>query len=139
MKFHNWWNAPRTWAKVMGIDPIVSHASWMENFPWTRLAGVALPAEQGLSFSYTLDYSSPYVGSQYFSLRLDEAAFTNEIAPARTFVMEEEAAALRGDRAHAEELAGPLVRDDPADVDTFALRMMLAELARTAGETPCAE
>ena len=56
---------------------------------------VALPAEQGLSFSYTLDYASPYVGSQYFALNLDESSFTNEIAPARTFVMEEEAAKLR--------------------------------------------
>ena len=46
VKFHNWWNAPRTWAKVMEIDPVASHASWMENFPWTRLAGVAMPAEQ---------------------------------------------------------------------------------------------
>ena len=31
------------WAKVQEIDPVASHASWMENFPWTRLAGVALP------------------------------------------------------------------------------------------------
>ncbi len=46
VKFHNWWNAPKTWAKVQAIDPMGSHASWMENFPWTRLAGVALPAEQ---------------------------------------------------------------------------------------------
>ena len=41
VKFHNWWNAPKTWAKVQEIDPVASHASWMENFPWTRLAGVA--------------------------------------------------------------------------------------------------
>ena len=33
-------------AKVKEIDPVASHASWMENFPWTRLAGVALPPEQ---------------------------------------------------------------------------------------------
>jgi creatinine amidohydrolase len=46
IKFHNWWNAPRTWAKVMEIDPVASHASWMENFPWTRLAGVMPPPEQ---------------------------------------------------------------------------------------------
>lgn len=46
VKFHNWWNAPRTWAKVMEIDPVASHASWMENFPWTRLAGVTPPTEQ---------------------------------------------------------------------------------------------
>jgi creatinine amidohydrolase len=41
--FHNWWNAPRTWAAVQAIDPVASHGSWMENFPWTRLPGVALP------------------------------------------------------------------------------------------------
>jgi creatinine amidohydrolase len=43
VKWHNWWNAPRTWAKVQEIDPVASHASWMENFPWTRLDGVAQP------------------------------------------------------------------------------------------------
>lgn len=44
--FHNWWNAPNTWAKVQAIDPVASHGSWMENFPWTRLSGVALPTAQ---------------------------------------------------------------------------------------------
>ena len=44
--FHNWWNAPKTWAKVNEIDPMASHASWMENFPWTRVPGVGLPAGQ---------------------------------------------------------------------------------------------
>lgn len=44
--FHNWWNAPRTWAAVQAIDPVASHGSWMENFPWTRLPGVALPEGQ---------------------------------------------------------------------------------------------
>lgn len=46
VQFHNWWNAPRTWAKVQEIDPVASHASWMENFPWTRLAGVDSPDHQ---------------------------------------------------------------------------------------------
>jgi len=46
VKFHNWWNAPKTFAKVQDIDPVASHASWMENFPWTRLAGVVQPTEQ---------------------------------------------------------------------------------------------
>jgi creatinine amidohydrolase len=44
--FHNWWNAPRTWAKVQEIDPVASHGSWMENFPWTRLPNVSAPAAQ---------------------------------------------------------------------------------------------
>lgn len=39
VKFHNWWNAPETFARVQEIDPVASHASWMENFPWTRLPG----------------------------------------------------------------------------------------------------
>jgi creatinine amidohydrolase len=43
VKWHNWWNAPKTAAAVAAIDPDASHASWMENFPWTRLAGVAVP------------------------------------------------------------------------------------------------
>ena len=46
IKFHNWWNAPKTWAKVKAIDPVASHASWMENFPWTRLPGVVPPSRQ---------------------------------------------------------------------------------------------
>ena len=45
VKWHNWWNAPKTWAKVKAIDPVASHASWMENFPWTRLPGVTPPAD----------------------------------------------------------------------------------------------
>lgn len=46
VKWHNWWNAPKTWAKAMQIDPVASHASWLENFPWTRLANAPMPAEQ---------------------------------------------------------------------------------------------
>ena len=39
VRFHDWWKAPLTWAAVQRTDPVASHASWMENFPWTRLAG----------------------------------------------------------------------------------------------------
>jgi creatinine amidohydrolase len=46
VKFHNWWNAPATWQAVQATDPVASHASWMENFPWTRVAGVEYPALQ---------------------------------------------------------------------------------------------
>ncbi len=44
VRLHDWWRAPRTWAAVQATDPVASHASWMENFPWTRLAGT--PADQ---------------------------------------------------------------------------------------------
>lgn len=46
IQWHNWWAAPRTWATVKHIDPVCSHASWMENFAWTRLPGVEMPAAQ---------------------------------------------------------------------------------------------
>lgn len=45
-RFHDWWKAPKTWDAVQSTDPIASHASWMENFPWTRLDGVTPPNEQ---------------------------------------------------------------------------------------------
>jgi creatinine amidohydrolase len=44
--FHNWWTGPRVWQLVQELDPGASHASWMENFPWTRLSGVELPSER---------------------------------------------------------------------------------------------
>lgn len=46
IKFHNWWNAPKVWKQIQAIDPVASHASWMENFPWTRLANVTMPSQR---------------------------------------------------------------------------------------------
>jgi len=46
VRFFNWYNAPKTWAKVQEIEPVASHASWMENFPWTRIANVVTPEGQ---------------------------------------------------------------------------------------------
>ncbi len=46
VKWHNWYNAPKTWKKVLETDPVGSHASWMENYPWTRLEGIEMPSEQ---------------------------------------------------------------------------------------------
>jgi len=45
VRVHDWWKAPQTWAAVQRVDPVASHASWMENFPWTRLAGAEAPDE----------------------------------------------------------------------------------------------
>jgi creatinine amidohydrolase len=60
VKFHNWWNSPQTWAKVQAIDPAASHASWMENFPWTRIPGVKLPQEKKPRVDYArLRLSNP--------------------------------------------------------------------------------
>ncbi|MDA8343876.1 MAG: creatininase family protein [Thermaerobacter sp.] len=46
VRIHHWWNAPRVWAAVQRTDPLASHASWMENFPWNRVHGVTPPQEQ---------------------------------------------------------------------------------------------
>jgi creatinine amidohydrolase len=42
--YHEWFG-PQTYAVIREIDPDGQHASWWENFPWTRLQGVDVPAE----------------------------------------------------------------------------------------------
>lgn len=60
VRLHDWWKSPRTWACVQAIDPAASHASWMENFPWTRLAGVVMPDESKPVVDYArLQVSNP--------------------------------------------------------------------------------
>jgi creatinine amidohydrolase len=44
--WHNWWAGPRVRAVVVEIDSDATHASWFENFPWTRLPGVEQPQER---------------------------------------------------------------------------------------------
>ncbi|MDE0899036.1 MAG: creatininase family protein [Longimicrobiales bacterium] len=43
VRWHDWWKAPAVRSAIDAIDPDASHASWMETFPWTRVAGVDLP------------------------------------------------------------------------------------------------
>jgi creatinine amidohydrolase len=43
IKFHNWYNAPRTWAAAMAVDTSPSHGNWFENFRWTRLPHAPAP------------------------------------------------------------------------------------------------
>ena len=38
IRVHHWWSGPKVRAAAHAIDPVGSHASWFENFPWTRLA-----------------------------------------------------------------------------------------------------
>ncbi len=56
---------------------------------------VALPCDDGLTISYTLDYNIPSVGSQYFSIRVNEDSFERELAPARTFCLNSEVEELQ--------------------------------------------
>ena len=59
IKFHEWWKAPRTWAKAQEIDPTGSHANWMENFPWTRLSQTPAPEGTKPGFDMALMRASP--------------------------------------------------------------------------------
>lgn len=44
VRVHHWWRGTLTMRQVLATDLIASHASWMENFPWTRLPGT--PADE---------------------------------------------------------------------------------------------
>ena len=59
IKFHEWWKAPATWAKAQEIDPSGSHANWMENFPWTRLAHASAPEGRKTSIDLNLMRACP--------------------------------------------------------------------------------
>jgi len=55
---------------------------------------VAVPAES-YRISATIDFEHPVIGHRYGSFEIDAAAFTREIAPARTFGFEADADRLR--------------------------------------------
>ncbi len=56
---------------------------------------IALPGDT-LKVSYTLDYNHSYLRSQYASFVVDPETYMRELAPARTFCLEEEVERLRG-------------------------------------------
>lgn len=43
---HNWWASTKVMQYVKSISSNASHASWMENFPWTRLQTTQMPEEE---------------------------------------------------------------------------------------------
>jgi creatinine amidohydrolase len=43
--FHSWYNAPQTSAAADKFDRDQMHGGWVENFPWTRVAGAEVPSE----------------------------------------------------------------------------------------------
>ena len=72
--------------KLLKVDKVV----------WCTLKDSLIAVFPGEKFkvSYTLSYDSPSIGTQFYSIVLNETNFEKEIAPARTFCLEEEAAEL---------------------------------------------
>jgi len=54
----------------------------------------ATPDPSGLTISYTLEYAGLTLPTQRFEIRITPETFTRELAPARTFVFQREAASL---------------------------------------------
>ncbi len=59
------------------------------------VAMFALPNENGMSVSYTLDYESPLIETQSYAFNFTEDNFVREIAPARTFCLATEVDELK--------------------------------------------
>jgi creatinine amidohydrolase len=45
LRFHSWFEGDRATAAADALHAHPTHANWFENFPWTRLADVAIPDE----------------------------------------------------------------------------------------------
>ncbi|HSW28975.1 MAG TPA: creatininase family protein [Longimicrobiales bacterium] len=72
LQWHDWWKAPRTWAAVKAIDQAASHASWMEGFPWTRVATAKPPQTHKPSVDLT---GREEMTPQAFRQRLGDGSF----------------------------------------------------------------
>ncbi|MEW6170257.1 MAG: bifunctional UDP-3-O-[3-hydroxymyristoyl] N-acetylglucosamine deacetylase/3-hydroxyacyl-ACP dehydratase [Candidatus Omnitrophota bacterium] len=55
---------------------------------------IAVPADE-FRISYTLNYNHPLLSAQYLDISINPESFKKEIAPARTFCLEEESQTLR--------------------------------------------
>jgi creatinine amidohydrolase len=51
LAWHNWWAGPKMMQAVKEIDQAASHASWMENFPWNRVATSPDTAKPTIDFA----------------------------------------------------------------------------------------
>lgn len=107
-------DAARATLTVTEVTRVGDEDSWVEARP---------SRESGFSLKYRLDYGSEHpIGRQSISLAVTEDSFKTELAPARTFIMQEEAEWLRkqglGTRVDCRDL---LVFNDTGPIDN-ALR-----------------
>lgn len=88
---------------------IEEKGSWVEAMP---------TAHEGFELVYDVDYECPSIGKQHTRYKLDRSTYQQQIAPARTFVLEHEAELLRqqglGQRVTYQDL---LVFNDEGPID----------------------
>lgn len=60
VKYHPWWAGTKVTEACNAVSAVGSHASWTENFPWTRLANAPAPNGVKREVDYDLlDVSNP--------------------------------------------------------------------------------
>lgn len=89
-----------------------------------------LPSDR-LEFDFEIDFASPAIGRQTFSLAFSREAFRSEIAPARTFGFVHELDALKKmNRGHGASLANTLAIDEDRIVNAGLMRFPQSEFVR---------
>ena len=83
-------------AGVVDQDRPVRHVKIAKPVRWSE-NGVELSAVpyQGFRITFTIEYDHPLIGRQTASMEIDRDTFLEQIAPARTFVLERDLEALR--------------------------------------------
>jgi UDP-3-O-[3-hydroxymyristoyl] N-acetylglucosamine deacetylase/3-hydroxyacyl-[acyl-carrier-protein] dehydratase len=83
-------------AGVVDQDRPKRHIKVTKPVIWAQ-NGVQVSAEpyNGLKLTFTIDYDHPMIGRQMISLDINDSAFMDQIAPARTFVLERDIETLR--------------------------------------------
>jgi len=89
-----------------------------------------LPSDR-LEFDFEIDFASPAIGRQTFSLAFSREVFRSEIAPARTFGFVHELDALKKmNRGHGASLANTLAIDEDRIVNAGLMRFPQSEFVR---------
>ena len=83
-------------AGIVEQDQPARHIKIAKPVTWGE-GGVEISAEPyaGFRITYSIEYDHPLVGCQTVSFEINEETFMNEIAPARTFVLERDLERLR--------------------------------------------
>lgn len=77
--------APRNWLVVQPLN----------HTEGSQTANAALSSRPGLFLNVSIDFPHPLIGPQTWSNHIDEQIFRTELAPTRTFVLEEDIAAAK--------------------------------------------